>query len=519
MFGEEEQVAYGDTIDWVLQQPWSNGNVGVVGASYMGISGLFTAQRRPDAVKAIFAVVPIGDAQRGIVGTGGLINGLFMSVWAKLTQVLSVQNQLAAMKNPQLGDYIDAVTQEHVDQIDNYFLPLIDDAFYGAPYLTYDSEFWRTRSPLEHIGDITAPTFITGSLHDIFQRDEPLLYEQLKKNVDTRLVIYDGDHLTNFLQAIPGGDEVDPILSLYLQWFDKYLKGIDSGVENIPAVTQYVKNYSQLKKSKGLWRGFATTTDWPHPQVAAERWYLHGDMTLDRTPQAEAEATHSVAAPADPDLAWGKSENGKYLEFDLGFKDGTDCSISYRQWTLGIGGVVDAKPCYYDNTELELGALNFESAPMAEDYYFNGPVQADIWISSTATDAVLSVRLDEVSPEGVVKQISNGLLLASNRAVDESRSRFIDGEMIQPFHYLSEERVMPVVPGEVIRLPVEIFPTSAIILRGHKLRVSISASNQAQGILNLPRQDQMRGSAITVHNNPDHQSSIVLPVVPLSALD
>lgn len=519
MLGEEEQAGYSDAVDWVLQQPWSNGNIGVAGVSYMAITALFTAERRPDAIKAVFAMLPIGDAMRGTVGTGGLINALFVNVWAKLTHTLSLQNQIPMLKYPELRDYFSAVNDEHVGQVDGFFIPLIDDALNGVPYITYDSEFWRTRSTLDHVDQIRAPTFITGALHDLFQRDEPQLYEQLRKNVDTRLVIYDGDHATNLIQEITGGDEVDPILSLYLRWFDHYLKGIDTGVEDIPAVTQYVKNYGQIKKSKGLWRGFATTTDWPHPQVAAERWYLRGDMTINKQPPAQTEATHSVAMAEEYELTWGKSPNGKYLEADLILHDGTDCSISYRQWTLGVAGILDQRSCMDENSAVEANALNFESDPMQENYYINGPVQADIWIESSATDAVLSVRLDEVSPDGAVNPISNGLLLASNRAVDEGRSRYIDGEMIQPFHYLTEERVLPVVPGDVIRMPVEIFPTSVIILKGHKLRISVAASNQAQGILNRPRQAQMAGAVITVHNSPQHLSSIVLPVVPLSALN
>ncbi|MFZ5604492.1 MAG: CocE/NonD family hydrolase, partial [Pseudomonadota bacterium] len=50
MLGEDEQKAYGDTVDWVKQQPWFNGKLGVAGASYMAITSLFTAQRRPDDV-------------------------------------------------------------------------------------------------------------------------------------------------------------------------------------------------------------------------------------------------------------------------------------------------------------------------------------------------------------------------------------------------------------------------------------------------------------------------------------
>jgi len=177
-------------------------------------------------------------------------------------------------------------------------------------------------------------------------------------------------------------------------------------------------------------------------------------------------------------------------------------------------------PCYYDSSEVEVDALNYESAPMNEDYYINGPIQADIWIDSTVTEAVVSVRVDEVSPDGsVVLPLTNGLLAATSRSVDEARSRYLDGDMIQPFHYLTEEQVAEVVPGEVFKMQIEIFPTSAIIRQGHRLRISLSPSNQAQGIMNIPQQENSEGGITTIHSSPEYPSSVVLPIVPLSALN
>jgi uncharacterized protein len=524
LFGEDEQAAYSDTVDWVQQQRWYNGKLGVAGLSYMAISALFTAERRPDAVDAVFAMLPTGDAMRGTFATGGLINMLFLTAIERLVHTRSLQNQATILQNWRNREYFRAVNEEHIEQIDRFYLPLAEDALNGAPYITYDSEFWRTRSPLERVDQIRAPTFITGALHDISQRDQPLLFERLRQNVDSRLVVYDGTHTTNLVQAITGAEAVAPILSLYLQWFDHYLKDMDTGLEGVPAVTQYVKNYGQLRNVEGRpwqqrWSGFSSATSWPHPQASAERWFLRGNMTLSRTQPAQIEATHSVAKPDEYELTIGSSRDGRRLVADLALNDDTDCSISYGQWTLGLVDPRLRRACTDESNAVEANALNYESAPMANNYYINGPVQADIWIESSATDAVVSVRLDEVSPDGVVHPLSNGLLLASNRAVDESRSRFITGEMVQPFHYLTEDHVLPVVPGEVIKVSVEVFPTSAIILRGHRLRISIAASNQAQGVLNRPRQQQMAGSSITVHNSPQYPSSVVLPIVPMSALN
>lgn len=181
LFGADEQNAYGDAIDWILQQPWSNGKIGTAGVSYMANSAIFSAQQRPDAIQAVFASLAMGDAMRGTVGTGGMFNGLFLSEWMMRTQSDSVQNVPMALLNPNLMTQIMQITQEHIDQIDRYYLPLIEAGLNGAPEYTYSSEFWRVRSPIENIDKVKAPTFIFGALHDIFQRDEPLLYERLKK--------------------------------------------------------------------------------------------------------------------------------------------------------------------------------------------------------------------------------------------------------------------------------------------------------------------------------------------------
>lgn len=516
MLGEDEQAAYGDAVDWVKQQAWFNGKLGVAGASYMAITSLFTAQRRPDDVHAIFASVPLGDAQRGTVGTGGLINGVFMSHWLTLTQVTTQQNFLAVLQSMIYATQITAATREHNEQIDNYYLPVIEKALHGDPEITYDSAFWRTRSPLENIDKVKAPTLIFGALNDIFQRDEPLLYERLKQNnVDARLMIYNGDHVGHFVQGFVGVNKLGPMPFMLLQWFDYHLKGIDSGVETIPPVTQYVKGHADH-----LLNGFSTTTDWPHPEAAPERWYLHGDLSLTQDAPVEDEPVNTMDVAPFPTIEYGKSEDGSLLIFNVEPNDGTKCSASYHQWTLGIAGVASFNKCYRDNGELEADALNYETALMEEDYYINGPLQADIWISTTAHEAVLSVRVDEVTANGrTVKPLTNGLLLASARKVDESRSRFLAGEMIQPYHYLTEDAVEPVIPGDVFKMQVEIFPTSALIRKNHRLRVSIAPSNDAQGMLNLPRQELAKDGVTSIYNSPEYPSSIVLPIVPLSALD
>lgn len=513
MLGAEEQSGYADAVDWIQQQPWSNGDIGVAGASYMAITGLFTAQQRPDDIKAVFASVPMGDAQRGTVGTGGMLNAVFMSRWMTLTHLTSTQNIPSMIQFPRHIDQISKSTADHIAQIDDYYLPLIDRVLAGDPEVTYDSDFWRQRSPIENMDKITAPTFVMGALNDIFQRDAPLLYESLKDRVDSKLVIYNGDHISHFVQAFPGTDKVDPILNLVLQWFDQYLMGKETGVAAIPPVTQFVKHYQW-----GIWQGFSTTTDWPHPAAVPERWYLRGDMSLSRQSPEMLEPSHSMETTEFADYDYGKNDQGGLLRLDVFLNDGTECSPSFVQWTLGSAGILP-KSCFINNRRLEQTALNYETEPMADDYYINGPIQADLWIDSTKTEAVVSVRIDEVAKSGRVIPITNGLLLASARTVDPLRSRYLHGEMIQPYHYFTQEAETFLNPEEPTLMQVEVFPTSVLIRKGNRLRVSIAPSNQAQGVLNLPRRELAQDGITTIHNSPLYPSSVVLPIVPLSELN
>lgn len=83
--------------------------------------------------------------------------------------------------------------------------------------------------------------------------------------------------------------------------------------------------------------------------------------------------------------------------------------------------------------------------------------EADVWISSTALDAGVSVRIDDVDAAGNVTPHTDGLQTASLRAVDGSRSRTMNGLMIQPWHPFTTGSVQPIVPGQAVMVPVEVF--------------------------------------------------------------
>lgn len=519
LLGEAEQAAYGEAVEWVTKQPWFNGNLGLAGTSYLGITSLLTAEQQNPAVKAVFAQVPMGDAYRGTVGVGGLLNAQFISLWLPLTQTLSVQNDIAKSLHPTFATQIEAANQEHIAAIDSWYLPTVNNSLAGLTgFATDDGDFWSTRSPLEKAASITVPTFIVGGTNDIFQRDEPLLYEQLKNKVTTKLLITPGAHLQAILAAQNDANNATangapPTKFLMLQWFDQYLRGMNTGAATLPNVTQYVEGYGILGNR------FASTTDWPHPKATPQRYYLRGNMKLTTQAPWLPEASHTIAEPQGAAITYNVSDTGKTVQAKVTLNDGSDCSSSYVQWSLGIGGLLP-KLCYTNSNtvENEQKALIYQTAPLTEDMYINGPMQADIWMSATNTEAAVAVRIDDVDVWGNATPISTGLQSASHRAVDTSRSRYINGVMVQPWHPFTMATKQAVVPGQAMLVPVEVFPAAALIRKGHKLRIAISASNQAQGIWPTPQQLKANGNVSTIYNDPSRPSSLVLPLVPRSAL-
>ncbi len=481
-FGNTEQADYYPTVDWVTQQPWCDGRIGLYGASLLAITAMLTAEQQHPAVKAMFPIVPMGDGYRDIVFNGGQVNVGFIPLWLLLVTGLSAVDT-SFYQDP--AEVLQAELSHVTSAVINFQVPLLLKSVAGDPSTVYDGDFWTQRSPIEGAAKITVPTFIVGGLHDIFQRGEPNLYEQLKGHVPAKLLLGPWTHVQAAMGSGLPADGVPVLDHIALQWFDQYEKGMSVGADQLPNVTQYL--YGQGH--------FVTSTDWPHPQAAAQQWYLHADQSL------------STAQPGAADAAV------QVLQQPL---DGI-CSESTAQWTAGLLGLVSL-PCFTDDTLAELLELKYDSAPMAQDFYINGPLMADLWVSTTALDAGVAVRVDDVDGSGNAFALTNGIQTVSLRKLDPARSRTLDGQMIQPWHTYTQDSVQSVASGGLAEIQVEIFPTSAVIAKGHRLRIAVGASDFPHGLPPLPDLVQSVVGLLSIHSDAAHPSKVVLPVVPLSAL-
>lgn len=485
-FGEKEQADYVEVLDWLIQQNWSDGKVGLYGVSYLGITAILTAAQNHPAVKAAFPIVPIGDGFRDIVFTGGQVNPTFIPIWMGLVTSLSALPFDAFQQNPMRG--AELLVSHLLNSVTAFQAPTIVKTVVGDSNTAFDGDFWKTRSPLEKASNIKVPTFIVGGLHDLFQRSEPMWFEALKQQTTTKLLIGPWTHIE--AAGIPSNglpkDGVPKMNQIQLMWFDQYVKGMDVKADQVPNVTQFVKGLNK----------YATTSNWPHPRMQAQAMYLRGDKTLKpQVPTAPETASTILQVPV----------------FGI-------CSLSTSQWTAGIANLLPL-PCFTEDTIDQIPAANFRTPVLTEDMYINGPIAAEIWIKTTAMDASLSVRISDYDPaSGRSVALSNGLLTASHRKVDDSKSRFVNGLRIQPWHTFTSKDVQTVKSNDPMLLPVEIFPTSAVIAKGHQLQISITTSNLPQGL--PPAMTLVRGAvgAVTVLNEPKCPSRVILPLVPRNSI-
>ncbi len=483
-FDAREDKDAAEVMTWAHRQPWSNGSTAMTGASYMGIGQIFAAAGRPAGLKAIFPQVPAADVYRDVVASGGQIDSGFMPLWLGLVTATSLIPPAVAGTDPQSG--IGALAS-HIGAAGTFTGPTLVKAMAGQE-TAYDGPFYAERSPINVVGKVDVPTFLIGGEYDLFQRGTPLLFENLRKRgVPTKMIIGPWDHLKGSSGAEVGDAGYGPLNELQLRWFDHYVKGMPDNTldSDIAPMTYY-------EQGSGGWR---KSNDWVGSDRVASTWKLSGS------------ASNGTAGG----LTTGTAQDGRATVLPIPVAG--LCTRSTNQWTAGIMGQSPLpNPCLDDNRLNDLAGVTFDSAPVASPVRFQGPINARLYVSSLGGDGMLSVAVEDVAPDGTVKRLTGGWQVISHRALDTSKSRYLDGKLIQPFHPFTKAAEKPLAAGAVEPVDVEVFPTGASIEPGHKLRIAVQAFDVPHLTPTLP---QLPGTltSITIHNSAKYPSVLTIPAV------
>ncbi len=484
-FDAREDQDGAEVMTWAHRQAWSNGSTAMTGASYMGISQIFAAAGRPPGLKAIFPQVPGADVYRDVVASGGQVDSGFMPLWLGLVTATGLLPPAVATSDPQsaLG-----ALASRIGTAATFTGPTLIGAMAGQDP-AYDGPFYAERSPINVIDRVDVPTFLVSGEYDLFQRGTPLLFENLRRRgVPTKLIIGPWDHLKGSSGAEVVNAGYGPLNELQLRWFDHYVRGYpDSGLDggDIAPLTWF-------EQGTGIWR---RSRDWVGSDRVASTYRLSGSAR-NGTPGA---------------LTTGAAQEGTADVLPIPVAG--LCTRSANQWTAGVMGQSPfPNPCLEDNAPNDNAGVVFDTAPMTSAARFQGPINARLYVSSVGGNGMLSVAVEDVAPDGTVSRLTGGWQVISHRALDTSRSRYLDGRLVQAYHPFTQAAERPLGEGEVEPVDVEVFPTGASIEPGHRLRIAVQAFDVPHLSPTLP---QLPGAltVITVHNSAQYPSSLTVPAL------
>lgn len=478
---EIEQEDHGEVVDWLVEQSWSNGNVGAVGISYDGNTAGFLATSGRAAVKAVVPRFYDADPYDSIGVPGGVYNDGFVQEWAGANGALdnaevcalapdedcaTVQRVLLGPKwadeDPKGALAAEAIA-EHQANLDVYQAGLAatyrDDAFAGMASFE-DISLVEDLAVLDAGG---AAVYSWGSWVDAGTADSALnVYSGTQGS--HRVIIGAWNH---------GADEdADPYLAAKTpvapSQEEQHLDIIDFLTQHLatdaaPPAAREIRYYTM---NEGTWR---TTDVWPPADVETTTMYF-GDGSLVNTLPAEgAEDSYVV---------------------DYTATTGT----TNRWWTQLDGDVI-----YPDRAEEDGKLLTYTGEPLDEDTRITGHAEVTVHLSSTHDDAALFAYLEDVAPDGSVTYLTEGQLRLMHRAID------LDEPTLHSFAAADGQ---PVVPDETMEVTVRMRPTSTLIEAGHRVRIAIAGADAS----NFARYPAEGEPTWTVSRGGSFASRVVLPI-------
>jgi putative CocE/NonD family hydrolase len=394
---ESEDAA--ELVEWAAAQEWCDGNVGMWGLSYGGITAFKAGAADPPHLKAIIPMMGSLDIYHDWVYPGGCRNMLGATgVWGSFMVAMQL---LPPMFQDPKGRWHE-VWRTRIEGGEPYMLPW--------PEHPDRDDYWQER--LIDAADIQVPMFLIGGWRDLFP--QAMVDAYLQTSGPRKLLM--GPWLHTHPEESPFA-AIDH-LALMVRWWDRWLKGIENGIDTEPEV----QFYSQADER------WLQSPVWPPEGATSERFALGADGALARGSEAEAGEIVHTTDPAT----------------------GTTAGL-WDPLGLGIGLPLDQGPD-------EALSLTFTSDAFDEAARITGSPEATLRLSlQDGDDLQLVVKLADVAPDGASSLITTGWLNAAHRSSD-AVSEPVEREVVEDY-------------------AVVLWPTAYRVAAGHRLRLSVSGAD------------------------------------------
>jgi putative CocE/NonD family hydrolase len=433
-----------DTIEWLLKNiPNHNGRVGLYGISYPGFyasAGMIDAH---PALKAVSPQAPVGDwyfddfLHHGAFFLAHAFKWLSGNATERPTPTMEPAKPYVYPMTDGYKMFLEAGSVENIDKL--YLkgaIPFWEDMMQHPNR----DEFWQKRAILPHLKNVApAVMTVTGwydaeDLYGSFKTYQSI--EQFNPNVNSVLVVgpwhhggwasVDGDKLGN----VPFGSKTGAFYraEIELPFFEKYLKDA-----HYPAPAEA----TVFETGSNTWKTFDA---WPPKSIESKTLYLKPNGQLD----------------------FQKPEGKNAESFDE-FVSDPNKPVPYTETVtprMTIEYMVDDQRFASRRPDV----LTYQTEPFTEETVIAGPIQTDLWVSTTGTDADWIVKLIDVRPDGpdTVPLAGYQMLLRS----EVIRGRFRND-------YAKPEAF---VPGEPTQVRLELLDVLHRFQKGHRLMIQIQST-------------------------------------------
>jgi len=520
-----------DLFKWIVAQPWSNGKVGTVGTSYAGATqhaiGITNAP-------GLTAMVPV-DAMSDYGRFGIRHNGAFELRWfnwiftlgnaagtrATATGLEQSPNGEFAAKRAAPAPESATALLDMATHIQQYVLalplrpgttPLKFAPDYEAWLIEamrhgdYDT-FWADlgSSVVDHVREYQdVPSWhFTGWYDSWGAQVANLNYVQLSraKNSLQRLTVGPWTH-SGQAQSFAGLAEFGAPAAVDMntirqRWFDRWMLNRDNGIDREPPVRIFVMGGGDGHKTPegrlfvgGAWRD---EHEWPLARTVYTSYFLHADGSLSTDVPGASPPSKYTFDPKNPVPTIGGNVSSEGVLMPRGAQD-QRCSKEH--WlckdTLPLSARRDV--------------LVFQTPPLSADVEVTGPLVVRLWAASNAPDTDFTAKLVDVYPPS--RDFPAGVDLNIGDSIVRARYRG------------SLKTAKLLEPNQPAAFTIEMYPTSLVFRRGHRIRLDISSSNFPRFDVNpntgepLNENLQTRLAENSVYHDPEHASRIVLPIIP-----
>ncbi|MEX5260003.1 CocE/NonD family hydrolase [Kocuria sp. CPCC 205263] len=436
LFDETERQDLHAVIEWAAAQPWSSGDVGVIGISYFAMAQLAAAVTRPPHLRAIFPVA-VSSNLYDLVYPGGVLNHRFIEGWITAVGIAATRSD-ELLRGPLVKGLREILARPRV----HARLAHLN----GESALATIQKFIRGSYPHEPWDQIWEDFTVTHPVRDTFwaQRDLTDLLERI------RIPVYLGCDWDNVpvhlpstfdtwarLQDIP--EDVRPPVrmtvlapgglgwpweSLHIEalaWFDHWLKDHDTGILTGPPIRYRMPGAPQ-------WH---TADQWPPPESTLTAFHL----------------TSNGALAIDPDRQ----------------------ALGTRRYLVHGQLMTRAKATHPPSLP---ACLQWSTTPLVEDLEIAGNIELELHAAITGTDTSWIIAWQDIDATGRAHLVTAGWLRASLRTVDARASR--PGRPVLPC-----TRATTIPPGEIETYRIPLVPNARHVPRGHRLQLTVGTSDTA----------------------------------------